>query len=689
MSKHISFDYFHILCSYLFLVTSLVLFDVAFTCPKKSSPKPPADPERIFIAAPKSIRLDTNQGIAIIGTEDEELTISLKDYSGETTVFYYSSVSLQKGIPAVVNMFISSVYFQEIDFKNSNVDLYVALVVESKNFKKSFKLKVLYESGYLFIQTDKPIYNPEQEVKIRVIPLNEDLLQKNTPVRVRIRNPQSVIVHEKVFPQPWKTNNTEFPTLNYKFPPYPLLGSWSVSADYGINQRTSVSFIVEEYVLPAYRVQIKAPSFILPKPDTIYIKVLAEYYYGKKVNGMASYKISIQRSASEHISELLNINKTVENGESLLSFNLTDVVNLNDFPYDSTLLVDVSVTDNVTGNVVQSVDKHCKFIKSPYSISLKETINDFKRNVKTAIVADVTYPDGKPATNILTSITAKTDRGEEIRVYDSKRRTDEEGRVIYFLYPPANSDSFFVTVSTNDESYTFKEQASKSLTVYKYESDSYIAISRTETARKLKVGETFAASVFTHPNDKFDNFFFVVMSRGKIELFRNIPKRESANIQLEFVVTAEMAPVLRIVVFSLQENKELLIDSLRMYVENACNPKSQVSVETNFPALEPGKKGTFILKGEPTTKIGMLAVDKAVYGLKNNERLTKEKIFKSISTRDLGFSPGGGINPSSVLSRTGITIFVIYDKRYNKRENNGGRGNRTYIKFIFSMIIGS
>ncbi|XP_067128928.1 A.superbus venom factor 1-like [Centruroides vittatus] len=679
MSKRISFDYFHILCAYLFLLTSLVFFDVAFSCPKKSSPKPPEDPERIFIAAPKSIRLDTNQGIAIVGTEDEELTISLRDYPGETTVFYYSSIRLEKGIPTVVNVFISSVYFQEIDFKNSNVSPYAALVVESKNFKKSFKLKLLHESGYVFIQTDKPIYNPEQEVKIRVIPLNEDLLQKDTPVHVQIRNPQNVIVHEKDFPRPWKTNNTEFPTLNYKFPPYPLLGNWSVSADYGINQRTTVSFIVKEYVLPTYKVQIKAPSFILPKPDTIYIKVFAEYYYGKKVNGVASYKIRLQKSASEYISELLNMDKTVENGESVISFNLTDVVNLNDFPYDSTLLVDVSVTDNATGNVVQSFDNHCKFVKSPYSISLRETINDFKWNVKTAIVADVTYSNGKAAPNILTSITAETDRGEEISVYDSKRRTDEEGRVIYFLYPPANSAYFFVTVFTNDESYTSQEQASKRLIVNKYESDSYIAISRTETARKLRVGETFAASIFTGPNDKFDNFFFVVMSRGKIVLFRYIPKRESSNLQLEFVVTAEMAPVLRIVVFSLQENKELLIDSLRMYVENACDPKSEVSVETNFPSLEPGKKGMFILKGKPRTKIGMLAVDKAVYGLKNNQRLTKKKIFESISTRDLGFSPGGGMNPLFVLSRAGITIFVIYDKRENKKENNGGGGYRPFL----------
>ncbi|XP_035293621.1 complement C5-like isoform X1, partial [Cricetulus griseus] len=52
---------------------------------------------------------------------------------------------------------------------------YVYLEVMSKHFSKSEKIPIIHDNGSLFIHTDKPVYTPQEPVKVGVYSLDDDL----------------------------------------------------------------------------------------------------------------------------------------------------------------------------------------------------------------------------------------------------------------------------------------------------------------------------------------------------------------------------------------------------------------------------------------------------------------------------------------------------------------------------------
>ncbi|XP_067138118.1 complement C3-like, partial [Centruroides vittatus] len=623
---------------------------------------------KIFIATPNTLHLDTDEKIAIVAQgvgNNEELEVYLQDYPSKINVISSSKVTVTNGRPVFVNIRFTANDLPNLDLIHAKNKAFVILIVKGNNFNEEFKLPVDYNAGFVFLQTDKPIYNPQQDVQIRVIPLNEKLLPKNTDVRIKIKNPQNVSVYENTYSEPWKIHSVHFPTINFKFPPYSLLGEWAVEAFYGYNfqQNTSITFQLEEYVLPTFTVELETPNVILPQHKTVDIAVKAEYVYGKKVDGSAIFKISIKNEMG--IIEIgLTKTKEVDQGESKLSFNLDEIIKhpqINKFPQGSKLIVEVSVVDAATGNKEIARDDYCEFSKSPYLISFKNSLKDFKPGLISVITAstyfaDITYVNGRPAANVPTYISVIDSNNNLIEVAKPKYTSDENGHALFHINTPIGPDFFTVTVTTNDTRYNPDQQFSAKHVLVKSVSKGYIAISRTEGTRKVKVGDKFSATIFTVPPEKFENLFFLVMAQGKIVHISTIPKGQLLQRQLEFPVTADMSPVLRVVVFSLHEN-ELVIDSLRVLVENQCSRFSEVEIKTDFRTTEPGHNGKFILEGEPDTKVGILAVDNAVYALRNKDKLTKEKLFKTLASRDLGCGPGGGRNSEVILSNAGLVIF--------------------------------
>ena len=68
---------------------------------------------------------------------------------------------------------------------------YLYLVCESvNNFTASSRsetiLPVAHNPGYIFIQTDKPIYTPDQSVFLRVVALGEDYKPTYWPLQIEV-----------------------------------------------------------------------------------------------------------------------------------------------------------------------------------------------------------------------------------------------------------------------------------------------------------------------------------------------------------------------------------------------------------------------------------------------------------------------------------------------------------------------
>ncbi|PRD27273.1 UNVERIFIED_CONTAM: hypothetical protein NCL1_35822 [Trichonephila clavipes] len=87
-------------------------------------------------------------------------------------------------------------------------------------------------------------------VHIRVIPLNEDALPSDRPIKLQIKNPNGTTVEETHFTK-GKTSKfqTAFARHMYKFPNFPIMGEWTATVHYGykLEQSSTVHFELQEY----------------------------------------------------------------------------------------------------------------------------------------------------------------------------------------------------------------------------------------------------------------------------------------------------------------------------------------------------------------------------------------------------------------------------------------------------------
>ncbi|NXL48262.1 A2ML1 protein, partial [Podilymbus podiceps] len=158
----------------------------------------------------------------------------------------------------------------------------VKLIITGEGVSTEEKKKVLIRkaSSGTFIQTDKPIYQPGQTVKFRIVTLDEDFIALNDsvshpwgadPKNNRIEQWLNVVPQDGIV------------DLSFQLSEEPLLGTYIINVT---NVKAYSSFSVEEYVLPKFEVIFGAPNQIYVLDKTFPLRVCGRYIYGKSVQGM-------------------------------------------------------------------------------------------------------------------------------------------------------------------------------------------------------------------------------------------------------------------------------------------------------------------------------------------------------------------------------------------------------------------
>ncbi|NXH65244.1 A2MG protein, partial [Rhabdornis inornatus] len=146
----------------------------------------------------------------------------------------------------------------------------------------SRKLVAVQNSESLvFIQTDKPIYKPEQTVLFRIVSLDEEFRPVNEmdPKRNRLYQ--------------WTNVELEmgFIQLFFNLTSEPIQGTYTVVAQKASGKTVRHSFSVEEYVLPKFEVTVKMPKVISILDEQLKVTVCGLYTFGKPVPGLVSFRV--------------------------------------------------------------------------------------------------------------------------------------------------------------------------------------------------------------------------------------------------------------------------------------------------------------------------------------------------------------------------------------------------------------
>ncbi|XP_012929260.1 complement C5-like isoform X3 [Heterocephalus glaber] len=250
--------------------------------------------EQVYVvSAPKVFYLGTSENVVIQAygySESFSVIVSIKSFPDKSFTYSFDLVDLSPE-----NKFQNSanLIIQRKDLSGEpNAVSHVYLEVVSIHFSKETKIPLHYDNGFLFIQTDRSVYNLDQSVKVRVYSLDKDLKPSPREVILTFIDPQGsevATVEEKNY-----IGIVTFP--DFKILSNPKYGLWTIKAKYKEDFTTTGtgSFKVKrpvgrffketdetevKYDLPSYTLDLVAAPRSLKPGIPYFIKIRTDVPY--------------------------------------------------------------------------------------------------------------------------------------------------------------------------------------------------------------------------------------------------------------------------------------------------------------------------------------------------------------------------------------------------------------------------
>ncbi|XP_067056513.1 complement C3-like [Acropora muricata] len=568
---------------------------------------------------------------------------------------------------------------------------FVYLVAKSDDnhfrFQKEARIMLSYKNGMVFIQTDKPVYTPNQSVKIRVIPLEFDMTPSNKKIDLVIENPQGIRV------QQWKDLDTSTGIISKRLNlgDYILMGNWTITAVYGHQDlhNTSAQFEVKEYVLPRFSVKISAPQYILPITGEFSVNITARYSYGKSVRGNAYVRLKIV-ALNGTTYPFFVVSTLHENGVATIKASTLALRRMKGgslwFPEKSRLLVDVELTETATGEKRMAVDSSCQFTSSPYMIEFKNTAKYFKPGLRFVVKVVVTYPNKNPAENIPLIISARGRQDgalsdlKKFRDRNSQDKTDELGEAEFVVDACSGCDAILIQVRTQDNNLNEEQNAVANYIVKPFNAENGPLLMLRQLSPG-KVGKKIHCESYRSINEAAAKLSFAIVSRGRILSHSTTDSFDGMFKSWSFLVSPQMSPSARLIGYYIDNNERVVADSILLNIEDSLPSEVKFpaaterlsdgsTAQTNEVKKQPGEHYTLEVMAPAGTRIGLLAVDQSVYLLRNDNRLTKDRIFKTAEEFDLGCGVGGGKDSQDIFKNAGV-VLMTNDFDSDEREDYG------------------
>ncbi|XP_032203069.1 alpha-2-macroglobulin-like protein 1 isoform X1 [Mustela erminea] len=163
--------------------------------------------------------------------------------------------------------------------------IWVSATGNNTSFEEKKRVLIQRQGNGVFIQTDKPIYNPGQEVHFRIVTLNSSFIPVNDKYSlVELQDPNSNRIAQwlEVVPEQGIVD------LSFQLAPEATLGTYTVAVAGGTAFGT---FSVEEYVLPKFKVDVVEPRQLSTMEESFLVKICCRYTYGKPILGTAQVSV--------------------------------------------------------------------------------------------------------------------------------------------------------------------------------------------------------------------------------------------------------------------------------------------------------------------------------------------------------------------------------------------------------------
>ncbi|XP_073325595.1 LOW QUALITY PROTEIN: uncharacterized protein [Pagrus major] len=606
------------------------------------------------MSAPNLLRLGTAENIFVECQDyrgaDIRVEIIVMNHPTKAKRLASTTVTLtnETNFQQLAQIMIPVGYFS----KDPNIKQYVYLQAQFPDQLLEKVVLTSFQSGYIFIQTDKTLYTPESTVHYRMFaltPLMEPVKTDNktqtaASIDIEIVTPEGIIL-----PLDPVSLKSEIYSENYKLGEIVSLGMWKIVArlDSNPQQSYSAEFEVKEYVLPSFEVKLTpvSPFFYVDNPE-LTVNIRATYLFGEEVDGMAYVVFGVIREGKKQSfpSSLQRVQINRGNGAAMLkkeyiTQTFPHILNL----VGSPIFVAVSVLTESGSEMVEAELRNIQIVTSPYTIHFKKTPKYFKPGMSFDVAVEVLNPDDTPAQGVAVVV----DPGQV------KGVTEANGMARLTINIAETSGPLQITAKTNDPRITRERQASATMTALPHttKSNNYIHIG-VNTA-EVTLGENLKVNLMFTKHQQID-ITYLILSRGRLVKNGRYTTKGQVLISMIEVVTKEMLPSFRIIAYYHTNDNEVVSDSVWVDVKDSCMGSLKLESSRAAPSFEPGKMFGLKVTGDPEATVGLVAVDKGVYVLNNKHRLTQKKVWDIVDKSDTGCTPGGGRDAMSVFFDAGL-----------------------------------
>ncbi|GAA6087287.1 complement C3-like, partial [Tachysurus ichikawai] len=508
---------------------------------------------------------------------------------------------------------------------------------------------VSFQSGYMFIQTDKSIYTPGTKVLYRIFSLTPDLqpLDKSGGIYVEIINPQGITVDSETFKLKDGTK-----THSYVIPGIAKSGIWTVATRYkNTPQRNfTAEFEVKEYVLPSFEVTLKpSKPFFYVDDKKLKVDITAKYLFGKDVNGVAFVVFGVKSEDTKTSLPASLKRVQIIDGEGRAE--LTKEMILRSFPeinqlVGSFLYISVSVITETGSEIVEAQEGGIQIVTSPYTIQFKRTPMFFHPGMSFDVTVYVTNPDQSPAENV----------DILIQPGEVKARTKTNGMAKAIVNTQGRDKQLHITARTLAQGIPDERQAVNQMTAQPYAtkdgSGNYLHLS--VNAAELEIGDQLNIDVIFKTAVPNQDVTYLILSKGQIVQGHKFLRTGNLAATLSLPVTKDLLPSFRVVAYYHVGSSEVVSDSIWVDVKDTCMGTLTLSVKKRKKNIfMPGDEFQLIVDGDPKAKVSLVAVDKAVFVL-NKNKLTQTKIWDIIEKHDTGCTAGSGKDSMEVFYDAGL-----------------------------------
>uniref|UniRef100_A0A8C1CS67 Complement component 5 n=2 Tax=Cyprinus carpio TaxID=7962 RepID=A0A8C1CS67_CYPCA len=645
-----------------------------------------------LITAPKLLRLDASEKVVVqLFGYDKEMTVDL--HLKNTLAPSYKQYASQSLKLNAANNYQASATLRIMATDFPKEDNYVYLQAVSSAFTAHEKIPVTTVNGFLFIQTDKPLYTPEQEVQVRVYSLNEELRKSRRTVTLTFVDPTGI----KVEMIDMTDINGAKPLLPpFKIPLKPIYGIWKILATCADTFETTATteFEVKEYVLPSISLHIQPEANYVSENnfESFQLKISAKYVHGTPVSSADIFVTFGYSSPDETVMIPATFSRyLLRNGMEEVNLNIKSALStmpdgpqsLSAMKENSFLRVRVFLQESTGGISQEAVLSNVKFVETPFTLNLIATPPFIKPGLPYSMRVLVKDPLGQPVqgVSVMTRATITTadnqhDTLQFLGHKDTLTVTSRRDGIAYFTCNiPANVKQAEFTFETEDPSWSqdpLKLKAESYVSV----NHRYLYISLPESS-VFEVGQYISISVFFDFRDflSLKTFSYQIISRGKVVQFDTVKWDGVKNQNLNIKITPDMVPSARLVVYYVlygEEKAELVADSTWIDVKAKC--VNNLNVDISTPNSQHVYKPKDELKLRVSTKsreeslVAFSAVDTALYNLKSNDKDPLKKVLQHVERSDLGCGRGGGKNNADVFDRVGLMFITNANAKTSSTE---------------------